>query len=883
VSGLPRLKQGGRTADVGSVASSDRLRALVDLSRTLASSFDLEEVLRRFTTHATAVTGAAATSVSLWDRQHDVLRTLTDYHSNVTHEVADTDTEYPLDDYPQSRRVMEERVPLVIRTADAGCDPAERAILEQNGYASMLMLPLLSRGEPIGLMEIADVRDRAWDEDLEFYRALTDVLAVAVHNAVLHDEFRKAESRYRALVENLPAITYVDEAGTGDPIYVSPQILDLMGVPADEWLDGFDGWERRMHPDDRHTIETYRRTVQTGEPYSAQYRMRGLDGRTRWFRDDAVAVRDEHGVPRLIQGVIFDVTEQKTAESELVASEARFREMLENVRFAAVITDPQGTIVFCNDYFAELSGWWTDDLIGRGWIETFTPEDDRDLELRASQTVQRGAVISHYESAILTRSGERRLFSWNNTLLRDAGGNVFGQASLGEDITDRRRAEQELERLAYHDPLTGLPNRILFQEHLEVALARAQRGGRGVAVLYVDLDDFKLVNDSFGHGAGDQLLCEVAARLTGSTRATDVVARQGGDEFLILIADVDTTEDGEEVDVSEVARRVADQVRAALQTPVVLADTEIYTSASLGISLFPVDAQDAESLLKHADIAMYKAKESGRDGYQLFSATGHDPRAQLSMAGRLRRAVEREQLILHYQPLVALETGAIVGAEALLRWRDDDRGLVMPGDFIPLAERTGLIGPISDWVIEEACRQSAEWRAQGLDLYVSVNLPAVFWQPTAMRQVLATIERFGLSADRMMVEITESTVMADTLRSEPIIAELHERGLRLAIDDFGTGHSSLSRLNQMLVTTLKIDRSFIADLPHDASAAVLVSTIIQLARNLGLHPLAEGIETEEQRRFLVEHGCPLGQGFLFSRAVPAAEIHALYRARREAA
>jgi EAL domain-containing protein (putative c-di-GMP-specific phosphodiesterase class I) len=239
--------------------------------------------------------------------------------------------------------------------------------------------------------------------------------------------------------------------------------------------------------------------------------------------------------------------------------------------------------------------------------------------------------------------------------------------------------------------------------------------------------------------------------------------------------------------------------------------------------------------------------------------------------------------MLHYQPLVALESGVIVGAEALIRWQDQERGLVMPGDFIPLAERTGLIGPISDWVIEEACRQSAEWRAAGLDLYVSVNLPAVFWQPTAMRQVLATIERFGLSADRMMVEITESTVMADTHRSEPIIAELHERGLRLAIDDFGTGHSSLARLNQMLVTTLKIDRSFIADLPHDRSAAVLVATIIQLARNLGLHPLAEGIETEEQRRFLVEHQCPLGQGFLFSRPVPAAEIEALYHGRRKAA
>ena len=864
------------------MASSDRLRALVDLSRTLASSFELDEVLRRFTTHATAVTGASATAVSLWDRERDFLVTLTDYQNHVTAEIAAADMEYPLSDYPESRAVMVDRTPRVIRVADMACDPNEREMLSTHGYASMLMLPLLSRGEAIGLMEIADVRDRSWDDDLEFYRALTDVLGVAVHNAVLHAEFRQAESRYRALVENLPAITYVDEAGSGDPIYVSPQIRDLMGIPAEEWLDGSDGWERRMHPDDRHTIEAYRQTVQSGERYSAQYRMRGLDGRTRWFRDDAVAVRDEHGVPKMIQGVIFDVTEQKDAENALLASEARFREMLENVRLAAVITDPSGTIVFCNDYFAELSGWWTDELIGRPWIETFTPEEDRELETRASQAIDRGTIMAHYESSIVTRTGERRLFSWNNTLLRDADGNVFGQASLGEDITDRRRAEEELERLAYHDPLTGLPNRILFQEHLEVALARAQRAGRGVAVLYVDLDDFKLVNDSFGHGAGDELLREVAQRLAGSTRATDVVARQGGDEFLILIADVDGAESAEE-DVCDVARRVAEHVRVALQRPMVLADTEIYTSASLGISIYPLDAEDAESLLKHADIAMYKAKESGRDGYQLFSASGHDPRAQLSMAGRLRRAVERSQLTLHYQPLVALESGEIVGAEALLRWFDDDRGLVMPGDFIPLAERTGLIGPISEWVIEEACRQSAQWRSQGLDLYVSVNLPAVFWQPTAMRQVLATIERFGLSADRMMVEITESTVMADTLRSEPIIAELHERGLRLAIDDFGTGHSSLSRLNQMLVTTLKIDRSFIADLPHDASAAVLVSTIIQLARNLGLHPLAEGIETEEQRRFLVEHGCPLGQGFLFSRAVPAGEIRALYDARREAA
>ncbi|MDX6546656.1 MAG: hypothetical protein QOG33_206, partial [Gaiellales bacterium] len=858
------------------MASSDRLHALVDLSRTLSSSLDLEEVLRRFTDHATAVTGAAATAVSLWDHERDMLVTLTDYENHVVGEIAQADQEYPLVDYPESRRVMVDLVPFVVRVADPDADKTERSILESNGYQSMLMLPLISRGEPIGLMEIADVRDRVWDEDMEFFGALCDVVAAAVHNAVLHAEHHKAESRLRALVENLPAITYVDMAGSGDPMYVSPQIFEMMGVPAEEWLDGFDGWEKRMHVDDRHTIAEYRQTVETGRPYSASYRMIGLDGSTRWFRDDAVAVCDEAGVPQFIQGVIFDVTEQKEAEAGLLASEARFREMLENVRLAAVTCDTEGKITFCNEYLAELSGWWDDELIGRLWSETFTPPDELDLELRAGRMVAAGSVIAHYESSIITRAGERRLFSWNNTLLRNAEGEVTGTASVGEDITDRRRAELELERLAYHDSLTGLPNRILFQEHLTVALARAQRTARGMAVLYVDLDDFKLVNDSFGHGAGDQLLCEVASRLSGATRATDIVARQGGDEFLILVADVEIDERGEELDMTDVARRVADQVREALQPPMVLSGTEIYTSASVGISVFPGDAADGESLLKHADIAMYKAKESGRDGYQLFSAGGHDPRAQLSMAGRLRRAVERNELMLHYQPLVALKSGEVVGAEALIRWQDQERGLVMPNDFIPLAERTGLIGPISEWVIEEACRQSAEWRAAGLDIYVSVNLPAVFWQPTAMRQVLATIERFGLSADRMMVEITESTVMADTLRSEPIIAELHERGLRLAIDDFGTGHSSLARLNQMLVTTLKIDRSFVSDLPHDRSAAVLVATIIQLAHNLGLHPLAEGIETEEQRRFLIEHNCPLGQGFLFSRPVPAAEIEGLY-------
>jgi diguanylate cyclase (GGDEF)-like protein len=429
--------------------------------------------------------------------------------------------------------------------------------------------------------------------------------------------------------------------------------------------------------------------------------------------------------------------------------------------------------------------------------------------------------------------------------------------------------------LAHHDTLTGLPNRALLQSRMEFAVTVAARRNQRAALLFVDIDHFKQINDSMGHAAGDALLQEVARRIRAAVRPDDTVSRLGGDEFVALLPHVEGPSD---------AAAVAERVLEACSEAVGVDASALAISFSIGISVYPDDAFDAESLLRNADTAMYEAKMQGRNGYRFFNASMNERNtARVRIEVELRKALARNELTLHYQPKVDVNLGTVVGAEALLRWQDGDRGVVMPGEFIPLAERTGLIAGLSDWVIEEACRQGATWRERGIDVYISVNLPAIFWQPTAMRQVLETIESFGLSAERMMIEITESTVMADALRSEPIIAELHERGLRLAIDDFGTGHSSLSRLNQMQVTTLKIDRSFISDLPADRSAAVLVTSIVQLAKNLGLQPLAEGIETEEQHAFLVARGCPLGQGFLFSKAVPAGEMEQLYLARRQAA
>ena len=450
------------------------------------------------------------------------------------------------------------------------------------------------------------------------------------------------------------------------------------------------------------------------------------------------------------------------------------------------------------------------------------------------------------------------------------------------DITERRRAQEELieaqklAHIALHDPLTGLPNRISFQEHLELGLSRAERMGGAAAVLFIDLDNFKLVNDSFGHVAGDKLLQAVGSRLRAAMRKMDVVARQGGDEFLILLTDLER-DTSEESDLLRAPEVVARTVRRVLRAPFEVEGTEIYVSASIGISLYQIDAEGSETLLKHADVAMYSVKEAGRDGYAFYAAGADTALEQISTAARLRKTIESGRgLVLHYQPIVNLETTDFSGVEALIRWQDGERGLIPPAAFIPLAERIGLIGPISDWVIEEACRQASAWQERGLDLYISINLPPSYCQSTGMAYVLSSAHAAGVELERLMIEITESALVPDTRKLvEDTLAELRGRGLKLAIDDFGTGYSSLGRLNETWVSMLKIDRSFVQELPDSTHACKLVASVVQLARTLGLEPIAEGVETEEQRRFLLEHGCMLGQGFLFSRPVPAHEIETI--------
>ena len=838
------------------MASPARQHALFALARALLSTLDPDEVARRFDAHVPELIGGEA-RVWLPDGA-DRLRRLGE---------------------PVETRSLAP----AWREAIASGRPQQTA--------GAFLVPLGCDEEAAGLIEIAgaSAADLA-SGGMGFWRDLGGLVGEAVRNAVRHRATRDDLRRFRGLVEQMPAITYVDRAISGEPIYVSPQLEALSGVPLEHWYDGTDGWSERVHPDDRdRAAAAYREAVTSGTPYRDEYRLLDADGNERWFHDRTIVVRDAQGAPLEIQGVIHDITDRKNAEQALVdsearlrAAEARYRTLVEQLPLAIYVNDldDASTPLYRSPATETITGRSPAEWTGTPALlaEIVHPDDRERVLAELAAAAADGAALST-EYRIVRPDGSIVWVLDESAVVHDEDAGRARRQGYLLDMTAHRTAEEQLAHVAEHDPLTGLPNWAMFQQRVREAVVRAETAGRGAAVLLVDLDDFKLVNDSFGHAAGDALVVEAARRLVETVGDASAVSRLGGDEFAILLADLDPGRDGSGTGLA--ADAMADRARAALRAPAEIAGTEIYCPASVGISLYPEDAADPAELLKRADAALFQAKAAGRDGQRRYTRPSDDALEQLAMTGRLRRAIEDGRLVLHYQPLVDLATGAIVGVEALVRWHDDKR-LVMPGSFIPLAERTGLIGPMSKWVVAEACRQNRAWRDAGIDLYVSVNLPPTFWEPTAMSEIVETIESYGLQPDRMMIEITESAFMNAPQRNEPVLNEIRGRGLRLAIDDFGTGESSLGRLTQMAATTLKIDRSFVADLPGD-HARVLVSTMIKMADGLGLQPLAEGIETEEQRAFLLEQGCPLGQGYLFSKPVPAEDIERILRGLADAA
>ncbi|HET7525731.1 MAG TPA: EAL domain-containing protein, partial [Burkholderiaceae bacterium] len=456
-------------------------------------------------------------------------------------------------------------------------------------------------------------------------------------------------------------------------------------------------------------------------------------------------------------------------------------------------------------------------------------------------------------------------------LLRRMSDNIAFALNTLDHEEDRARSHERISYLANHDALTGLPNRLMFGEQLESALAHAQRHQRTCAVLFIDLDRFKLINDSLGHDAGDELLQVMSRRLKGCLRASDIVARLGGDEFVVLLREV-----AEVHHIGGIARKILD---AALE-PIELNGQECRISASVGISVYPSDAQDAATLMKNADMAMYCAKEEGKNNFQFFSTEIRSQSMQrLTMETRLRRALERKELLLHYQPKLDVQTGDITGVEALLRWQSPDLGMVAPNDFIGLAEETGLIVPIGRWVLRTACAQNMAWIEAGLPrVSMAVNLSArQFATDSLVDDVEAALRESGMPAELLELEITEGMVIANPERALRVLSSIKAMGVRLAIDDFGTGYSSLAQLKHFPIDTLKVDRSFIRDIPNDNEDRAITEAIIAMGKSLGLNIVAEGVETVHQLNFLRHRSCDEMQGFYFSKPVAADDLAKLLR------
>lgn len=561
-----------------------------------------------------------------------------------------------------------------------------------------------------------------------------------------------------------------------------------------------------------------------------------------------------------------EIAERKRAEEALRQAAAVF----ENTTEGAMITDTKGRIIAVNQAFTEITGYTQIDVEGKTPRLFDSDRHDESFYIAVSNSI---AETGRWKGEIWKRRKNGEVFPlWLtiNTVLNDRG-RVTHYVSVFSDITHFKESQKQLEQLAHHDPLTGLPNRLLFHARVEHALERARREGGRVAVLFFDLDHFKNINDSLGHPAGDRLLQAVTERLRDSVREEDTVARLGGDEFTLLL---------EGLQEPKYAGLVAEKALQVLASPFDLYEHEAYITGSVGISLFPDDGQDVTTLLKNADSALYQAKAQGRNSYHFYTKNLTAAALErLALESSLRRGVARGEFILYYQPQVDLIDGQVIGAEALIRWRHPERGLVFPADFIPLCESTGLIVMLGEWVLRTACAQAKCWQNEGLPpLRMAVNVSSI---QITRGQITQTVDRAlketGLEPCFIELEITEGLIMQQTQQTLAILAALKNMGVRLAIDDFGTGYSSLSYLKRLPLHRLKIDKSFVCDIPEDADDVAITRAIISLGDHLHLTVVAEGVETQAQMEFLRSNGCDEAQGYLYGAPLPAAEFADLVR------
>ncbi|HVT44057.1 MAG TPA: EAL domain-containing protein [Thermoanaerobaculia bacterium] len=707
--------------------------------------------------------------------------------------------------------------------------------------------------------------------DVEVHSGPIEMRGRTMLYSIIHDvtERKRAEAALQQSEEkfrnifNFASVGIYQSTSDGTILTANETLARILGyATVDELLEKNMARDVYFHRGER--AELIRKHDPKGAAGDLEILWKRKDGAPVWVQLNAHSVKDREGKTIYYEGFVHDVTERKLAEQILRNQSAAMKASIDGI----AILDADGRFIYMNDAYARLYGHRAPEtMLGEHWRVVHD-----EIELR------------RFEREILPQFIQNRKWRGETTGMRRDGSTFPQEISLtmvesGEivcvarDITERTYAEEQIRHLAYHDALTGLPNRLLFKDRLTVALSRAQRDRAPLAVLFLDLDRFKVINDSLGHNTGDQLLQAVAARVQACLRESDTVARLGGDEFTVLLPTVTHSED---------SIKIAHKILEAIRLPFILDGRDLYTTTSMGISVYPDDGSDAETLIKNADTAMYQAKEQGRDHYQLFNAN-INARAQerLSLVSGLRKALTNQEFILHYQPIYNLATNRIYGMEALLRWNHPSWGVVAPSNFILLAEASGLMPGMGYWALQTACRQLREWERRGyLGLTLAVNLSVTqLQQPDLVDKVTSAIKEAGIRPESVELEITESSAMQDPETSILALYELKQRGLRISLDDFGTGHSSLSYLKRFPIDTLKVDQSFIRDLTTDSDTAAIVTAIIAMAYSLKLKVIAEGVEQEEQRIFLSNHGCDYMQGFLFNHPVAAEQFDSLLLAQ----
>ena len=732
----------------------------------------------------------------------------------------------------------------------------ERRLFERLGIRSAVFVPMKLEKKLVGSVGCSSLTAVVeWSsETIALLRIAGEIFVSALERNRTYRALRSSEERHRLLFERNLAGVYRTTLD-GRILETNDAFAHMLGFSSKEELLQLKAPDLYLDPAERpQFIEDIRGR---GGARNLEIQLRRKDGQTVWLLESVHLL--DGGI---LEGTVIDITDRKLAETALRDSEARYRLMAENSTDLISRTTGRGKFVYTSDAVRNLLGYDPSELIGASVFDVVI-EDDHHIIRRATGALDSDDAPRTYSYRARRKDGGCIWFETTSRAILGQDGHVQEIVSVSRDVSERREAEEQIEYQAYHDALTSLPNRLLFRDRLTVALAHAKRQKVPLAVMFLDLDRFKFVNDTLGHSLGDELLRAVAARLKAVLREGDTIARMGGDEFTILLGDLTSTDD---------AAKIAQKLLETISHPFSVDGHELYVTTSIGIALFPNDGDSAEALLKNADNAMYRAKEAGRNSYQLCTSAMNSRAAErLSVENALRRALERNELVLHYQRQVRLDTTEVVGMEALLRWNRPGYGIVSPLTFIPVAEETRLIVPIGEWVLRQACRQAKEWqRSTYPNLRISVNLsPRQFQQSDLCSVVKRALEEAGLDPNFLELEITESTAMKNTERTIETVTELRDLGVRIALDDFGTGHSSLSYLRRFPIDRVKIDQEFVQAVESSRSNRAIVSAIVAMAHGLELAVTAEGVETEAQVAFLREQHCEEVQGFLYGRPEPA--------------